>query len=108
MSMIYRMIFGDLKMRHTKWGAGATSCGLLFPGKRSVSGILSEFRFGGKRCVCFGKYSQCWFWFLVGSTYVRHHEPFRWFTAVGGGQGRSGGEGERWEPCNSGRAGQAR
>jgi hypothetical protein len=29
--MIYRIIFGDLKMRHTKWGADATSCGLSFP-----------------------------------------------------------------------------
>jgi hypothetical protein len=29
--MIYRMIFENLKMRHTKWGADATSCGLSFP-----------------------------------------------------------------------------
>jgi hypothetical protein len=33
--MIYRMIFEDLKMRHTKWGANATSCELLFPTPRA-------------------------------------------------------------------------
>jgi hypothetical protein len=48
------MIFGDLKMRHTKWGADATSCGLSFPGNeyQNLMPMILPLQF----CVLF-KYS---------------------------------------------------